>query len=148
MKTLEKMLLALILCGFTTLNAQCSTTRPLLSDEYANKLEICAPHKESLFYKGLTTQGSFNAKSEEVIIGIRNGKCVTNSIIRERARNTKLFTVICQYKKEQYTKLSSTIKEAKLSQTKEKHYRQLNEYYIKQRPDVCQTYSHLEELND
>jgi hypothetical protein len=148
MKTLEKMLLSLILCGFITLSAQCSTTRPLLSDEYANKLELCAPYKENLFYKGLSTQGIFNVKSEETIIGIRSGKCVTNSIIRERASNNKLYTVTCQYKKEQYTKLSSMIKEAKLSQTKEKHYRQLNNYYLKQRPDVCQTYSHLEELND
>lgn len=148
MKTLEKVLLSLILCGFVTLSAQCSTTRPLHSDEYANKLEICAPYKESLFYKGLSTQGKFNVKSEEIIIGIRNGKCITNSIIRERTRNIKLYTVICQYKEDQYTKLSSTIKEAKLSQTKEKHYRQLNNYYLKQRPDVCQTYNHLKELDD
>ena len=148
MKTFGRLLLIFAFCGWISLSAHASTTRPLLSDEYANKLEICAPYVENIFYKGRSTHGYFTIKSEEYIIGLRNGKCVTNSVIKEKSRNYKIATITCQYNEEQYPKLSSTIKEAKLNATKEKHYRRLYNYYVKQRPDVCQTIDHMKEYDD
>lgn len=144
MRIFEKILLCFIVCILTCTIAQ-GSIRPLYSDDYANRLEVCGPFQENLLYNSYIPNKKIYLKSEEIIVGIRNGKCLTRSDIRLRQHNKLLITINCKYSAEQRKSLADKIREAKQSPAKEKQFRQLQNYYINNRPDICTTINHIED---
>lgn len=122
--------------------------KPLPSETYANRLNVCGAHKESIFYNiPLKPLGIRSAHFKEIlnIIGIRNGKCAIQSKIILKDINEVISTTECKLTEQQRKTLANKIKTASSSVQKKNEFINYYNYLTTKSPNTCIIKNYLDE---
>ena len=134
---LSKLFLTIIsICLLTVLSADAITRRPVYSDDYAHRLELCGSYEEDYFYNINAPGTRLNLKTTESIIGIRGGKCATRSVIYLRTHPKPIGEIKCSLTEAQRKNLAAKIRLAKKSPREELYYKQTYANYT-HNPEIC-----------
>ncbi|MBR6723167.1 hypothetical protein IKL64_06905 [bacterium] len=136
MKFLRLFFTFLIIGFFTGLCADAVSRRPLYSNDYAHRLDVCGAYQENYFYNIREAGQILNLKTSESVIGIRGGKCATRSVIYLRQYPRPIGEIQCYFTEKQRKNLAAKITAALNSPREEQLYRQTYASYVRD-PEVC-----------
>lgn len=138
-------LIVLILCLNTNVYAQASSDMVKFSPDYIRRLRVCGPHQESIFYNIDADETTYHIKATETIIGIRDGKCRTKTVLVLKDFDVTAGKIECAYNEQQRKTIADKITEAQNNPKKFPELQKLLNYYRKQRPDVCKPTNYFAE---
>ena len=136
MKFLRLFFVILIIGFLTGLSANAVSRRPLYSNDYAHRLDVCGAYQENYFYNIREQGKTLNLKTSESVIGIRGGKCATRSVIYLRQYPKPVGEIQCSFTEKQRKNLAAKITAAQKNPKEEQFYKQTYASYVRN-PEIC-----------